>query len=196
MNVIEILTEISPKKEWTSKHTRMYKILRSKSVLLSSLQGFRLPKDLNFLKDLKGLKVLRIEFYGKTLKDAGALAELADLEELELGAKVAGEVDFSELLKLKKVSIVDSLPTNSIFRNKAILDLDIVNFNGKDLEKLAGMVNLRRLSLYNPKELNSLRGVNKLNNLKTIEITSEHQKNKIEISSIERAGFKGILKEG
>lgn len=135
-----------------------------KSIMINSNYGK--VTSLNFLKDMPNLESLKLLDEGLNIE---AINNLKQLKELRIG-KVNSKLDFTSFKKLQVLGATYNGSIN-LSECKDLFWLWLDNFNEINLQKIAGLVNLQYLNLYNPSIIN-FEKLESLVNLKKIVINS------------------------
>lgn len=176
---IDWLTDVKPSSAWASRHVLQYKLTASRGVMLSGLQGFPKPADINFLSKLNNLRNVWIEYPGKSLSDLTVLSTIKGLTNLHLNCRTKKDIDLS-FQPLEKVWIEYCSQYNSMFQNEAVTKLVIVGYDSADLTQLAGMQGLESLTLIDSAKLKSVKGLAKLHNLRKLDVIYERTDQNLE----------------
>jgi hypothetical protein len=137
-----------------------------KNIRLSRYSGWA-DKDISFLKRLTFLK--GVEIFADDIKDLRALQELSLLEYVGLEVKLIFDLDFNNFNNLKIIQLRWSKHYKNIFNVYPLEHLNITNYPFEDLQILSNLNNLKNLQVTSTK-LRTLKGVNKLINLKSIDL--------------------------
>ena len=126
------------------------------------------PKDISFIKDLKHLKGLVIES-AKSF-DLTPIQDCDEVTYLNLACKLSKgtKLDISKL-PISTYLGADEAGLASIYQSKTVKKLTISGARLKDFSK-TNLVSLERLVVDGSKELESLKGLEKLENLRFVEL--------------------------
>lgn len=158
-------------------------------VELNYAKGFA-GKDLSFLKDLPGLRVLLLTH--RTVDDVSPIHHLRELRVLELNTYCKTEIDFTRFPALEECALEWRPGAASLFSAAGLTKLFVNSYTGRRADKFARLAALRSLSiansalrsldglgeltrltflgLYNLKKLESLAGIERLASLEHLEV--------------------------
>ena len=152
---------------WSNYKTRIFNILFTSLRISFDWKG----GDLEFLKNLKSIKELIIE--STKVIDIKAVEECASLESIILECKLPKNMQPLNLTRLEHLKFYKGRDYNqlsSIYDNPNIKRIHVYGYRSPDLSHWQNTATLEHIKIEDSSELSSLMGIDRMENLKLVEI--------------------------
>lgn len=187
------------KGEWSDPVTRYVHSKTIEAVYLNSAKGWR-GRDYGFLRDIETVRCLHI--LTSRADDLSAIGDMSALEKLTLACRTRSPIDFPALKNLRQCYLSWWSKAESIFDCPGLEILYLDEFKTADHDRfddlrglrkltignstipsvrpLAGLPRLVKLVLLNCSKIDSLNGIEELNELRWLAVSGSHALSSIE----------------